>query len=154
MKIATVPRIDSAQILPGAQFSDAYSIVVDANWLDARVAAERMFARMPRWAAALMAIRDRIVAPLGIKTAAQISCARSVGFFPVISETLGRLIVGLDDLHLDFRVIVDVAPAGAGRRVTATTVVLTHGPLGRAYLAAILPFHRLIMRTMLARVAG
>jgi hypothetical protein len=50
--------------------------------------------------------------------------------------------------------VVDVASAGAGRRVTATTVVLTHNWFGRAYLAIILPFHRLIARSMLRQIAG
>jgi hypothetical protein len=149
---AIAPQVDAGGILAGAQFSDAYTILVDGRRLDARGAAERMFGRMPRWIAPLMAIRDRIVAPFGIKTAREISAPRSIGFFPVVSESAHRLVVGLDDRHLDFRVVVDVAPAGRGRRVTATTIVLTHGRLGRCYLAAILPFHRRIVRAMLAQV--
>jgi len=47
-----------------------------------------------------------------------------------------------------------VAASGHGQRVTATTLVLTHNLLGRSYLAIILPFHRLIVRTLLRRVAG
>ena len=50
--------------------------------------------------------------------------------------------------------MVDVAASGHGKRVTATTLVLTHNLLGRAYLAIILPFHRLIARTMMRQVAG
>jgi hypothetical protein len=73
--------------------------------------------------------------------------------FPVLSETPQRIIAGLDDRHLDFRVVVDVAGSGAGRRVTATTVVLTHNLLGRVYLTIILPFHRLIVRAMLRQIA-
>ena len=36
--------------------------------------------------------------------------------------------------------------------MTATTLVLTHNWLGRAYLTAILPFHRLIAKTLLGQV--
>jgi len=64
------------------------------------------------------------------------------------------LVAGLDDAHLDFRLVVDVAGTGAERRVTATTLVLTHNLLGRAYLAVILPFHRLIVPSMLRKIAG
>ena len=60
---------------------------------------------------------------------------------------------GFNDKHLDFRLVVDVAAAGATRNVTATTLVLTHNWLGRAYLALILPFHRLIVPAMLRKVA-
>ena len=36
--------------------------------------------------------------------------------------------------------MVDVARAGGGAEVTATTVVRLHNLLGRGYLAAIFPF--------------
>ena len=62
--------------------------------------------------------------------------------------------MGFDDWHLDFRVVVDVLALGADRQqVTATTLVRTHNWMGRAYLALIMPFHRMIVRTMLAQAA-
>jgi hypothetical protein len=63
------------------------------------------------------------------------------------------LVAGFNDKHLDFRVVVDVAAAGPGQSVTATTLVMTHNLFGRCYLAIILPFHRLIARAMLRQVA-
>jgi Protein of unknown function (DUF2867) len=69
-------------------------------------------------------------------------------------RTPERLVAGFDDKHLDFRVVVDVAAADHGRRVTATTLVLTHNLLGRAYLTVILPFHRLVVRALLRQVAA
>ncbi len=114
-----------------------------------------MMDRQPSWIRALMAARDRIVAPLGLKTSGVAATARDrVGFFPVLGESADRLVLGLDDRHLDFRLIVRLSPATPEPRLTATTVVRTNNRLGRAYLAAILPFHRLIVRAMLARVAG
>ena len=103
-----------------------------------------------------MALRNYLVTPFGLKTPSPIRTvsARTVGIFPVLSETPGRLVAGFDDRHLDFRVVVDVASSSDGQRVTATTLVLTHNRLGRAYLAIILPFHRLIVRSMLRRVAA
>jgi hypothetical protein len=73
---------------------------------------------------------------------------------PVVSETPTRLVAGFNDKHLDFRVVLDVASSGHGRRVTATTLVKTHNLLGRTYLAIILPFHRLVVRAMLRQVAA
>jgi hypothetical protein len=157
MKVhAVTPNVDANALLAGAQFIDAYSIAVNDAVLDARHAAEKMTARGPRWAETLLHLRNRLVAPLGLKTAVPtgISAPDRVGIFPVISETPGRLVAGLDDAHLDFRLVVDVAGSGTGRRVTATTLVLTHNWLGRAYLAVILPFHRLIVPSMLRKIAG
>jgi hypothetical protein len=150
------PGVDANALLTGAQFVDAYSIAVDDAALDARHAAERMFRRSPRWIDALLAVRNCLVAPFGLKTGAPAGdgTADIIGIFPVVSETPARLVAGFDDRHLDFRVVVDVTSAGDSHRVTATTLVLTHNVLGRVYLAIILPFHRLIVPSMLRQVAG
>jgi hypothetical protein len=77
-----------------------------------------------------------------------------IGAFPVLSQTPERVVMGLDDRHLDFRLVVDVAPLDERRRdVVATTLVRTHNRLGRTYLAAILPFHRRIVPGIMANVA-
>jgi hypothetical protein len=156
MKVHEIePDVDADALLAGAQFVDAFRITVDDNALDARRAAERMMARGPRWVETLITVRNRVVAPFGLKTPAptRTSTADTIGIFPVLSEMPSRVVAGLDDAHLDFRVVVDVVAGPSGRRVTATTLVLTHNLLGRLYLRVILPFHRLIARTMLRQVA-
>lgn len=153
---AITPPVDAIGWLPGAQFVDAFTLTVSDPALDARSAAQRLFGRSPRWLRALLALRDAIVAPLGItttKVARKIPADR-IGMFPVISESPQRLVAGLDDSHLDFRALVDVAPVPGGTRITATTVVLTHNLLGRTYLTVIIPFHRLVVRAMLKQAAG
>jgi Protein of unknown function (DUF2867) len=152
---AVQPNVDPGALLVGAQFIDAFSIVVDNATLDARHAAERMLGRSPCWIDALMLMRNYLVAPFGLKTPApRKAAADSIGAFPVVSESPGRLVAGFNDKHLDFRLVVDVIGADSSRRVTATTLVLTHNLLGRVYLAIILPFHRLIVPAMLRQVAG
>jgi hypothetical protein len=150
------PNVDSAALLAGAQFIDAFRIAATRPGLDARRAAEAMVARQPRWIEWLLALRDLLVAPLGLKTSgATEGVARDmIGVFPVVSETPERLVAGFNDKHLDFRLVVDVAPEGPARSITATTLVLTHNWLGRAYLAVILPFHRLIVPAMLRKAGG
>ena len=150
------PEIDPATLLGGAQFIDAYRVAVDGAALDARKAAERMFARGPRWIEALLKLRNLVVAPFGLKTSGEGEPATGgmIGIFPVVSETPERLVAGFNDHHLDFRVVVDVTAKGGGQEVTTTTLVLTHNWLGRTYLAAIMPFHRLIARVMLQQIAG
>ncbi|MEA2755555.1 MAG: hypothetical protein QOJ54_1844 [Aliidongia sp.] len=149
------PGIDTGALLAGAQFADAFRIRVDDAALDARRAAEKMLTRNPRWIEVLMRLRNRLVAPIGLKTPilTRVRTRDTVGIFPVMSETPDRLVAGFDDKHLDFRIVVDVAACGTGRNVTATTLVLTHNLLGRVYLAIILPFHRRIVRALLRQVA-
>jgi hypothetical protein len=157
MKVREVqPDVDTAALLAGAQFADAFRIDLASTKFDARTAAERMLGRSPRWVEILVALRNRLVAPFGLKTPdpAGSGAYGTIGIFPVVSEAPDRLVLGFDDGHLDFRVVVDVAACGAGQSFTLTTLVLTHNLLGRLYLAIILPFHRLIARTMLRQVAA
>jgi Protein of unknown function (DUF2867) len=150
------PQVDLEPLLRGAQFMDAYRLEVDGEKLDARKAAERMMARAPRWVDLLLALRNIIVAPLGLKTSGDDRRAPRdiIGIFPVVSETPERLVAGLNDKHLDFRVVVDVATSGQRQSVTATTLVLTHNWLGRTYLTVIMTFHRLVVRAMLRQVTS
>jgi len=150
------PPADTAALLAGAQFADAFSIAIDNPALDARHAAERMMARQPRWIETLTSLRNILVTPLGLKTSGESRAAprEMVGIFPIVSQTPDRLVAGFNDKHLDFRVVVDVATSGASQKVTLTTLVLTHNWLGRTYLAVIMPFHRLIVRTLLRQVAA
>ena len=155
MKVREVrPDVDRDAVLAGAQFADAFRVAVARKTLDARTAAEKMFARSPRWVEALLNLRNMIVAPFGLKSsgAGEPNVGGMVGLFPVLSETPERLIAGFNDHHLDFRVVVDVAPSVDGQEVTITTLVLTHNRLGRAYLTIIMPFHRVIAKTTLRRV--
>jgi hypothetical protein len=149
------PAVDADALLAGAQFADAFCIEISDRNLDARRAAERMMARQPRWAEALLSLRNLLVAPLGLKTSgANPAMPRDmIGIFPVVSATPDRLIAGFNDRHLDFRVVIDVT-TGEVRQVTATTLVKTHNWLGRTYLAIIKPFHRLIVPALLRQVAA
>ena len=160
---ALAPEATTAPLLTGADFADAYSLIVDGPALAASAAAQRIFSRTPRWIGALLALRNRLVALIGLKgTGASVfdeeapaQERRRIGFFPVVSERPERVVMGFDDWHLDFRVVVDVRALGADRqRVTATTLVRTHNWVGRAYLTVITPFHRVIVRAMLAQAAG
>jgi hypothetical protein len=98
-------------------------------------------------------LRNLAVTPFGLKRGAPTGAER-IGIFPVVSASPDRVVMGFDDVHLDFRVVVDVAPEGSRRQVTATTFVRTRNRLGRLYLAAVKPFHRAIVPAMLAQVGG
>jgi Protein of unknown function (DUF2867) len=79
----------------------------------------------------------------------------NIGIFPVLAETPNQILLGLNDKHLDFRLLVDVVNQNGGRQIiTASTVVKTHNALGRAYLAFVKPFHKVIVPAMMARITG
>ena len=145
------PSVEAGTVLAGAQFSDAFRVSVNGINLNARRAAEKLLAHNPGWIDALLRLRNTLVRPFGLKTSGlgEPASGGMIGIFPVISETPERIVAGFDDRHLDFRVVVDVEPSHPGHQVTATTLVKTHNLLGRAYLAVVLPFHRVIVRSLL-----
>jgi hypothetical protein len=145
------PNIDAGALLSGAQFIDAFRADVGPTQLSAREACTQMVLHGPRWIDALTRLRNILVKPLGLKTSGDGAPAPHgmVGLFPILSETPERLIAGFDDYHLDFRVVVDVGGDVTDRRVTLTTLVRTNNLLGRAYLTLIVPFHKLVARSMM-----
>ncbi len=120
-------------------------------------AAEAIFARTPQWVHALMSLRNSIVRPFGlIGSPRQLPATRQrLGMFPVLAVEQDHVVLGLDDRHLDFRIVLEVAERGSGAStITLATNVKCHNTLGRVYLAVVRPFHRIIVPAMLGRLAA
>ena len=108
---------------------------------------------MPGWATALLALRNLLVAPFGLKTGGpnalplptrdQINTQSYSGIFAVHSATPDEVILGTDDRHLDFR--ISILRSEPDDLVAISTWVRPHNRLGRIYLALVYPFHRLIV---------
>jgi len=126
--------------LPGDQFADAYRVPAPQG-LDAIEATRLAFAHGPLWIRSLMGLRNRLGRLVGLKPAPP-------GGFPVVRQSGDEVVLGFDDRHLDFRVVVAIA----GGFATLTTLVRWHNAWGRAYLAAIMPFHRAIAARMIEGV--
>ncbi len=129
-------------LLPGWDFADAFVVDGPAP-ADATAAARALFELTPR-GRAVLSLRDLLVRPLGLEPA----LGTRDELFPVVGRRPDRVVLGLDDRHLDFRVLVDVSPG----QVRCTTGVRRR-PLGRAYFAVVAPFHRRIVPGMLERAA-
>jgi len=143
--------VETPSPLDGATFADAYQLDVNAPTLDAITATKRVMNAKAGWIDGLMRLRNALVAPFGLKAAPdpRLNESNSIGMFPLISSSPTRVVLGLDDKHLDFRIVVDALALDGKTRITATTFVKTHNRLGRTYLALVLPFHRIIVAKML-----
>jgi hypothetical protein len=142
-------------VLPDANFADCYQLELTGHNLDAEHATRRVMENNPSWVLMMMKLRNILVSPLGLKAAPddRLGPERSIGNFPLVSKSPARVVLGLDDKHLDFRVVVDVVNGEGGRQmVSATTYVRTHNLLGRLYLESVKPFHKIIVPTMLNQV--
>jgi hypothetical protein len=163
LKAHAVPVPSDSALAPlyaGANLLDAYAIRLPARANDdLEVLACAGFERQAWWIRALTRLRDAIMAPVGVKSSRAVGAAAAergpvIGFFPLLSKSAGELVVGEDDRHLDFRVAILLRKAATGgRELVVVTVVHCHNRLGRTYLAAISPFHRVIARGSLERAA-
>ncbi|WP_432449006.1 DUF2867 domain-containing protein [Aliiroseovarius marinus] len=102
---------------------------------------------LPSWAMTLLKIRNRILSPFGFKTRIDKGYVDSI--FPLEFEDENEVIVGTDDWHQDFRISV----FKADDTIHMATWVHRHNLAGYIYLAVVMPFHILIVRDAMRRIA-
>lgn len=147
IRVSSIPLLsDSAlrsRVAPG-DFLDCYAVRAE---MAPRDAAE-VVTDFPNWVRALLTVRGILIAPFGLYDVGP-EAKDKVGSFPVEFESEKEIVAGFDDKHLNFRVSV-MSQDGV---VTLATWVHIHNLGGRVYLNAIMPFHILIARDALRRVA-
>ena len=112
----------------------------------------------PQGVTSLMAFRNMLVKPLGLRTS-PLGCPVSsllspradhffAGQYPVLDQSVNdnagtaQVILGADDKHLSFRSCVGVTLTGGGAEITLGTRVHCKNGFGRFYMAAIDLTHR------------
>jgi hypothetical protein len=138
--------------LPPANWADCYALRVHAPGLTAMDAARMAVGQFPVWVRSLMKFRNAVAGLFGLKSSTHHSPDETemIGIFPVVSRTEKEVVLGFDDRHLDFRIVIDVSSHGdGGQTVRATTLVDRKILLGKIYIAVITPFHKLIVKEML-----
>jgi hypothetical protein len=154
-----------ARLYDAPDLADAYAVRLPENAIDdPELLARFVFAHQAGWVARLMGLRDAIVARFGLKTAAQLrsikdpAAARErLDIFRIYTRSAHEIILGENDRHLDFRVSLlqqtRGTQEGRSRYLILSTVVHCHNRLGRFYILAIAPFHRMVVRSSLRRAA-
>lgn len=112
------------------------------------------------WANFLIDTRDIMMRPFGMKATSDLiaSAAKTptlekgpgdrIGFFKIYEIFENEIILGEDDWHQDFRVSIFRENTSTSK-VIMTTVCQRHNIFGKAYLLAILPFHKQIVKSTL-----
>ncbi|MGC1549427.1 MAG: DUF2867 domain-containing protein [Rhodanobacter sp.] len=151
-----------AHLFEGANLADAFAIVLPRGAThDINALACAVLGHPAPWVKMLLRLRDVAVASFGVKTSTHIrdevrsGATGHIDFFRILQQSERELIVGEDDKHLDFKASLLVRPTrnGQDRELVATTVAMCHNRFGRAYIALIAPFHRLVVRSNLRRAA-
>ena len=161
------PHSRAADLIEGASFYDAWSIVssrVDRSALDHFLTAA---GRTPRWVNGAMALRNRIVQRVGLKNLGSLSAVDAqrassdyqpgdrIGIFTLFENTFDEVLLGDRDKHLDVVLSVHrrALPSSDAVEITLTTVVHVKNWLGRLYMLPVKPAHRLIAPAVLSGIA-
>ena len=138
--------------LPDADWADCFEIDLNNRRLTAIEAARLSMGRMPDWVRRLVALRNFLGHFVGLKAGSESapSPQDKIGIFPLLSQSEREVVLGLDDWHLDFRLVIEVADLGEhGTQVRATTLVQRKNLFGRFYIGLVTPFHNVIVPVVL-----
>jgi hypothetical protein len=163
-RVRTVPLPSASAVADwyaNADLADAFAIALPSEATsDILALGQAVLATPPGWVSAMLALRDVIVTPFGIKTTRAIeqelraNGVPSVGIFRILSTADTEAVVGERDSHLDFKASLLLQTDAEGRRqLVVTTVVRYNNWIGRIYLAVIAPFHRRVVRSSLRLAA-
>lgn len=152
-----------AALVDGADFHDAWTVCGADASLDALGLYRAAARAAPRWIDLAMVLRNRVVAPFGLKDLGRLSAVDAddratppragdrIGIFTLQSVGADEILLGDRDAHLD--VVVSVHRRVSSRTgqaiVTVTTVVRVHNLLGRLYMVPVRPAHRVVVRALL-----
>jgi hypothetical protein len=167
-KSSAPPGSQIASRLPGAYFHDAWAIRASKPNLNALEQFLRVAKNTPAWIDRLMALRNRIVALVGLKNlgglaqidphkrASDYQAGDRVGLFTLISNSPNEVLLGDSDKHLNVVVSVhkQAGPVNENTVITVTTVVHIHNWLGRLYMIPVTPAHRVIARAMVHAIGN
>ncbi|MBL0292749.1 MAG: DUF2867 domain-containing protein [Saprospiraceae bacterium] len=118
----------------------------------------------PKWVDKLLAFRNILVRPFGLKTSRNLvdkqkvldnfKCEKGeqIGLFKVFDKTDDEIILGEDDKHLNFRVSLFIDKQNESRiekKLILSTTVKFNNWFGRLYFLPVRPFHKLIVPLML-----
>lgn len=115
-----------------------------------------IFNQSPKWVNGLFKLRNRIVRYFGLKTEMPAGYHTSfeeggyIRFFKILHLSEDEMVLGANDTHLNFRAVINITD-DPEFNIKVTTLVQFNNRMGRIYMNLIGPFHRLVVRRMLAQ---
>ena len=146
----------------GSPYSDRFTFPLTRPYVTSVDLLVAFFHAPPAWVGKLAQLRDRVVSVFGIRPSAgdprhiapPYAVGQRVGFFRILALGEHEVLLGDDDIHLDFRTRLAVEPSAEGRDLVISTNVITKNWLGRAYFAVVKPIHLVIVPSVARRMVG
>ena len=112
-----------------------------------------IFNTTPKWVNSLFTLRNRIASLFGLKTEMPNNYNKNfkvggyIKFFKIYSISDSEIILGADDLHLNFRALI-INNKSVSYNIKVITLVEYNNLKGKIYMGVIKPFHRQIVIRM------
>ena len=159
--IAFPPESRLAARLREASYVDAYEADLADPSLTPLQIARAAFRGTPEWVEALLALRDRMVGPLGLKQVGRLGArveaagapGEALSIFRIESVDEAELVLGVDDSHLDVRISFLKRVGNGPATYVIGSWVKTHNTLGRLYMLPVGRAHKAIVRLMMRGLA-
>ncbi len=134
-------------------YQDSFMITLNNPTLKIEEIYFNIFSHVPKWIDNLLAFRNKVVGIFGLDTYKDakevtldsIKVGNKAGIFKIYDIQPQEIIAGEDDSHLNFRVSV----IKQNKEAIVSTVVKYNNKMGRLYMTAIMPFHKLVVKAML-----
>lgn len=118
---------------------------------------QKMSNNQPKWIKILMIIRNKIASLFGLKTTQlekpttpkNIKIGEKLGLFQLFGITDNGIILGKNDKHLNFRLLVFYNEISKSIQIiNFATLVKFNNQFGKFYFSLIKPFHKIIVKKM------
>lgn len=135
-------------------YCDSYETQLIKSDLSVNEAYLAIFGVAPGWVRCLMFVRGRVVALFGLthhkhSSNLDFTIGKRVASFTVHATYTNELIVGHDDIHLNYRISTHKSFRDGNAFITVSTAVEIHNRLGHLYMFFVKPFHRFIAPYMI-----
>lgn len=138
------------KLLNSIDFMDVFSTTNHIDSIKNIIAL--MFNNLPSWLGFLLSLRNFMVSFFGLKTELNRKLNDvNLGFFEIYETSKTKMVLGVDDRHLNFRVIV-CNTNEQFYNVKIVTLVHYNNYGGRIYMNMIKPFHVMVLNAIVKRV--
>ena len=139
------------QVLSPIDFADTFSTTNEQDNIEQ--VTNLIFRKTPKWIDSLLLLRNMIMSLFNLKTVQPDDYNEKfveggyIRFFRIFSVSDSMVILGLDDKHLDFRVVIR-NDRSTSYNIKVTTLVKYNKKIGQLYMTVIKPFHKIIVKSM------
>ncbi|MDA3893798.1 MAG: DUF2867 domain-containing protein [Salinivirgaceae bacterium] len=168
MQVQLIPILNNSLVkkeADNANFTECYTVTFNSNKtlsLDETVCdCFQVFTK--GWVDALFRLRNWLVIPFKLKSPPdnrpfmeerpKISKGGKVAFFDVKEINANEVLMFADDAHLNAYFSIAIFENGNKKTIQASTIVNIKNNVGTMYFAVVKPFHKIIIKTMMKKIA-